>query len=44
MMIEISDVTFSYEKEPLINQLNMNIAPGFNLLIGPTGCGKSTEL
>lgn len=44
MMIEISDVTFSYEKEPLINQLNMNIAPGFNLLIGPTGCGKSTLL
>ena len=44
MMIEISDVTFSYEKEPLIHQLNMNIAPGFNLLIGPTGCGKSTLL
>lgn len=44
MMIEISDVTFSYEKESLINQLNMNIAPGFNLLIGPTGCGKSTLL
>lgn len=44
MMIEISDVTFSYEKEPLINQLNMNIAPGFNLLMGPTGCGKSTLL
>lgn len=44
MMIKINDITFSYEKVPVIDQLKMNIAPGFNLLIGPTGCGKSTLL
>lgn len=42
MMITINNITFSYEKVPIIKQLNMNIPGGFSLLIGPTGCGKST--
>lgn len=44
MMITVNNITFSYEKVPIIKQLNMNIPGGFSLLIGPTGCGKSTLL
>lgn len=44
MTVTINNITFSYKKEPLINQLNINIPGGFSLLIGPTGCGKSTLL
>lgn len=44
MMITVNNITFSYEKTPIIKQLNMNIPAGFSLLIGPTGCGKSTLL
>lgn len=44
MTITINDITFSYEKEPLIKQLNLKIPAGLSLLIGPTGCGKSTLL
>lgn len=44
MTVTINNITFSYEKEPLIYQLNINIPAGFSLLVGPTGCGKSTLL
>ncbi|AZN75748.1 ABC transporter ATP-binding protein [Lactobacillus acidophilus] len=44
MTITINTLTFSYEKDPIIYQLNTEIPTGFSLLIGPTGCGKSTLL
>ena len=44
MKVTVNNLTFSYEKEPIINHLNIEIPHGFSLLIGPTGCGKSTLL
>lgn len=44
MTVTIKQATFSYEKDPIIQNLNMNIPVGFTLLVGPTGCGKSTLL
>lgn len=44
MTVTIKQATFSYEKDPIIQNLNMNIPAGFTLLVGPTGCGKSTLL
>lgn len=43
-MITFNALTFSYEKDSIIDQLNIKIPTGFSLLIGPTGCGKSTLL
>lgn len=42
--ITINNLTFGYDtKKPLLNQLNLTIpTKSFSLLIGPTGCGKST--
>lgn len=44
MTITLNNITFSYEKEPIIQNLSIKIPVGFSLLIGPTGCGKSTLL
>ena len=44
MKVTVNNLTFSYEKEPIIDHLNIEIPHGFSLLIGPTGCGKSTLL
>lgn len=44
MIVTVNNLTFSYEKEPIIDHLNIEIPSGFSLLIGPTGCGKSTLL
>lgn len=44
MIVTVNNLTFSYEKEPIIDHLNIKIPSGFSLLIGPTGCGKSTLL
>lgn len=42
--IELSDVSFSYDKEKkLIENLNVSVAPGQRIaIVGPTGCGKTT--
>lgn len=44
MRVTVNNLTFSYEKEAIIDHLNIEIPSGFSLLIGPTGCGKSTLL
>ncbi|WP_308557826.1 ABC transporter ATP-binding protein [uncultured Lactobacillus sp.] len=44
MMVTLNNITFSYEKEPIIQNLTIKIPAGFSLLMGPTGCGKSTLL
>ena len=44
MIVTLSNITFSYEKEPIIQNLSLKIPAGFSLLMGPTGCGKSTLL
>lgn len=43
MPIEIKDLSFSYDNDKFINNLNLNIENGEMLgIIGNTGCGKST--
>ena len=44
MIVTLDNITFSYEKEPIIQNLSLKIPAGFSLLMGPTGCGKSTLL
>jgi ABC-2 type transport system ATP-binding protein len=42
-MIEIQNIHFSYDKTPVLNNLNLKIEQGdFLALIGPNGCGKTT--
>ena len=42
--VELKNVTFSYTADkPLIEDLNLSIAPGHHVaIVGPTGCGKTT--
>lgn len=43
MPIEIKDISFSYDNDKFINNLNLNIKYGEMLgIMGNTGCGKST--
>ena len=43
MPIEIKDLSFSYDNDKFINNLNLNIENGEMLgIMGNTGCGKST--
>ncbi|MDD6659912.1 MAG: ATP-binding cassette domain-containing protein [Eubacteriales bacterium] len=43
MPIEIKDLSFSYDNDKFINNLNLNIECGEMLgIMGNTGCGKST--
>lgn len=43
--ITINQLTFSYNNQnQILKHLKLTIEPGFHLLIGPTGCGKSTFL
>ncbi|WP_169837583.1 ABC transporter ATP-binding protein [Salipaludibacillus agaradhaerens] len=43
--LQASNVTFAYNKEPIIENLNMTIPEGeITVLIGSNGCGKSTLL
>lgn len=43
MPIEIKDISFSYDNDKFINNLNLNIENGEMLgIMGNTGCGKST--
>jgi zinc/manganese transport system ATP-binding protein/zinc transport system ATP-binding protein len=44
-LIDIRDLSVSYDHEPLWKALNLTIMPSqFTALVGPTGCGKSTLL
>jgi len=44
-MIEVNNLTFAYQEEKVIKDINFNIEPGESLaVIGPSGCGKSTLL
>lgn len=41
--VEFRDVSFSYTDEPLIQDLNLRVAPGQTAaIVGPTGAGKTT--
>jgi iron complex transport system ATP-binding protein len=44
-MIRVSDLNFSYGKKPILNSINLAIAPSTIVsLVGPNGSGKSTLL
>lgn len=44
-MIRLQGVSFAYrESEPVLAGVDLEIAPGLTLLLGPNGCGKSTLL
>ena len=44
-MIRFQDVFYAYEKtKPVLQGINLEIATGLTLFIGPNGCGKSTFL
>jgi iron complex transport system ATP-binding protein len=43
-MIHVEDLSFSYDKNPYIEKLNLQVKPGFTALIGPNGSGKTTLL
>jgi len=41
--LELSGVTFAYDKEPVLHDVNLHIDAGETVaLVGPTGAGKST--
>ena len=42
-MIEVKDVSFSYDKEPVLKNVSLALAPGkFYAVVGPNGSGKTT--
>lgn len=42
-MIELRNVSFSYEGKPVVSRLSTRFeAPGAYALVGPSGCGKTT--
>lgn len=44
-MLKLKNVSFAYQKEPVLKNIHLNIAQGENVsLIGASGCGKSTLL
>ncbi len=45
IMLKLQNVSFAYDKEPVIKNLNFEIESGENIsVIGESGCGKSTLL
>ncbi len=44
-IIELKNITISYDGEPVLKDLNLSISDGeFVTLLGPSGCGKTTTL
>lgn len=44
-MIEVKDLSFAYQKEKVLNNINLKVEKGESLaVIGPSGCGKTTLL
>ncbi len=44
-IIQLKDITVSFDGEQVLNGLNLNISDGeFVTLLGPSGCGKTTTL
>ncbi len=44
-MLQVQNITFSYQKESIIKQINFELPKAQNLaIIGESGCGKSTLL
>ena len=44
-MLQLKNVSFTYDTEPVLKNINMNIKPAENIsIIGESGCGKSTLL
>lgn len=42
-MIKVNGLSFAYEDEPVLNDINLDIEQGsISVLLGPSGCGKST--
>ena len=44
-IIELKDITVSFDGETVLDHLDLNIGNGeFVTLLGPSGCGKTTTL
>ncbi|CAN5179705.1 ABC transporter ATP-binding protein [soil metagenome] len=44
-MLKVKNVSFSYDVEPVLRNINLEVDPGANIsIIGASGCGKSTLL
>jgi len=41
-MIKVVDLSFAYNKEPILENINMEINSGITVLRGPNGSGKTT--
>lgn len=41
-MISIKNLSFSYDKEQILRDINLEIEKGFFSVVGSSGCGKST--
>ncbi len=45
VLLEIRNLRFSYEHKPVLEKLNLSVAPGQHVaLLRPSGCGKTTLL
>ena len=44
-MLQVQNITFSYDKNKVIKNMNFSVSKGQNIaIIGESGCGKSTLL
>lgn len=44
-MIEVRDLNFSFDKKPILKNINLKVESGEKvIIIGPNGCGKTTLL